>query len=906
MAYKISKKRIGAGFTATLTLAFIFAFAVLFSFSGCFLRGESVESIEFRNSEINISVGESVVVDTAYITFTPSTVTNKSFSLTTTEAGEEIVNIKEVTRGYRITGLKSGSATVTAKTSRGGKTADCTVNVSVPEPAEMNIEVNGNRFQKADEVTAVDFSAVFDVSSPQKEVKWNLFRGDDVVSHLTAQQKESFIFTPEIAYYGSLNGGAGLYTVTAQANGKDGVKLTAAETVGVYNDYLKEPALDFVSGALVQEENSYSAVKFSVNYEDDPRNPERVIEWFINGVSAQVGGKAFDFTPASAGLYTVTVTVNGEKLGEKYSVTAKGSISPSNVKLDTDNCFPNVILSWESAFTGLDYEVEVRNASGASVYADRISTRNGNTAGLFSGDKKSVNLSSIIGYGKTPSAFDTALTFRVRSLGDGKDFTESEYSAPITSVPLGENAYDYISKKYYDGDKNYYITDDDEFVDLFAYLFLWRENPVLGTAREEKLSSEIYMAYKPEDMGELIEYAFSVLHFTGKNRFEYRLDGNILSLTVIFETDSLPSKSYPHDPSSVYRGGSNAVRPHFNTDGKVRSRLPIENRAKSVEVMTSEQLYYITQLGYKPKFSGIGNEAKVLYDYAANVLKRIISDDMTDVEKAHAIYDYVMLQVNYDHGVVGVSGLEQAVKYTAYYLESVFTDDGAYAVCDGISKAYALMCNMENLECVRVAGIAGADYGEESWGGHAWNKVKVNGEWYAVDCTWGDELMNLWENRNAYYEMAFHRYFLLTDREMERSHGEDQPNKYPRTSITPYNWYDDEIEYDGGTVDLYINSSESEATAEAREIIGYFEYCRREDPMYKQIYSPYDGKFLNCGYIAFDIRISNSLKEMFSDYDNPISAALTALGYKRNVDYKISSDATPDALYLFITMTTRY
>ncbi len=902
------RKRVGNRiypFFAAAVIAVLFACFILFSLSGCFLRGESVEAIEFRDSEIKLSVGESVVVDTAYIKFTPSTVSNKNFSLTTTDAGEDIIEIKEVTRGYRITGKKSGSATVTAKTSRGGKTADCTVNVSVPEPDEMNVEVGGKRFQSAGEVTAVDFSAVFDVSYPSKEVRWNLFLGDNVVSHLTAPQKESFTFAPETAYSAS-DGGVGLYTVTAQATGKDGKKLTATETVGVYKDYIKDPTLDYVSGALIQNENAYSPVAFSVDYEDDPANPERETEWFVNGVSAQKGENVFSFTPASAGAYKIAATVNGEKLGEVYTVTAKGSIIPGNVRLDTDNCYPSVILSWDSAYAGLDYEIEIRTSTGVSVYADRISTRNGNTADLFSADKRSADLSRIVGKDKNPSAFSTALTFRVRSLGDGKDFTESEYSPPVTSTPIDDDAHDYLSKKYYDGNGNFYVTDDDEFVDLFAYLFLWREDPVLGSKSEERLSTEIYMAYKPDDTGELIEYAFSVLHFTGKNRFEYRLDGNVLSLTVIFETDSLPSKTYPRDPLSVCRGGSDAVRPHFNTNGKVRSKLPIENRAKSVSVTTSEQLYYITQLGYKPAFTGSDNDAKKIYDYAANVLKRIVSDDMTDVEKAHAIYDYVMLQVNYDHGVVGVSRLEQAVKYSAYYLESVFTDDGAYAVCDGISKAYALMCNMEDLECIRVAGVAGADYERDSWGGHAWNKVKVDGEWYIVDCTWGDETMNLWDNRSAYYEMAFHRYFLLTDREAERSHGEDRPNNYPRTSLRPYNWYDDEIEYPGGTVDLYINSSESEAAAEARKIVDYFEYCRREDPMYKKIYSPYDGKFLNCEYIAFDIRISNSLRSVFEANDDPVSAALIRIGYRRNTDFRITTDATPDGLYMFIVLKTRY
>ena len=898
---KISERAHKSFVSVGLIAALLF---VVFSgfLTGCNIFGSDIESIEFRNSVLSLDVGESVVIDSAYITFTPSTVSDKSFTLGSSD--ENIVSVREIERGYKITGVSAGSAVITARTRRGAKTADCTVNVSLPEPTEMSIGASGKLFQRAGDMTAVDFSAKFDVLSPDKTVKWNIISGLSVVSHLSAPQKESFVFAPETAYAVS-DGGVGLYTVTAQAVGKDGKKLSATETLGVYYDYVSPPALNHVSGDPVQNDGEYTGWDFSVSYTDNPQNPDRYIEWFVNGETAQTNGNRFEFYPASAGVYTVTAAVNGEMLSEKYTVTAKGSIVPSGLKLEYDNCFPKVMLSWDSAFAGLDYEVDIKNASGSSILTDRISTKNGSTAALFSKDKKSVDLSDYIGIDSRNSVFEKSLSFRVRSLGDGKDFTESDYCEPLASDAIGgADARQYLEKKYYDGAKNHYVTSDDEFVDLFAYLFLWRNSPVLGFKQSERLTADMYMAYEPDDVSELITYAFDVLHFTGRNRFEYKLSGNVLSLTIVFETDSLPSQTYPRDPVSVYRGGSNAVRPHFDTDGKTRSKLPIENRAQAVTVTTSEQLYYISQLGYKPVFSG-NCTAKTIYDYAAAVLKRIVSDDMTDVEKAHAIYDWVMLQVDYDHGVVGVSSLERAVKYSAYYLEGVFNDDGAAAVCDGISKAYALMCNMENIPCMRVTGVAGADYDAENRGGHAWNKVKVNGEWYIVDCTWGDESAVLWDNARVYHEMAYHRYFLLTDREVERTHGEDVPNKYPETSVKPYNWYDDEIEFEYGTVDLYIDCGEDKASAEAKEIVDYIEYCRREDPLYRERYSPYEGKYLDCAYISFDIRISNSLKNVFLQENNPFSAAFARLGYKPS-DYKIVTDETPDAVYIFITIKTRY
>lgn len=869
--------------------------AVSFLLSGCFFFSSNIEKIEFKNDEIELYVGDSLTIDDAYVTVSPSTVADKSF--TVSSSNKEVVSVGA---NNKITGVGEGTAKITAKTNKGSLTAECTVKVFASEPAEMNIEASGKLFQRAGDVSAVDFSAVFDTVSPGKSVKWNMFLGDSVITHLNAPQKTSFSFTPQIAYSESPDGGVGLYTVKAETTGRQNKKLADEIVVGVYKDYIRQPSLNHVSGKLIQEEGEYGSAVFDVSYEDPQENPDRIICWLVNGEAAG-SGKTFSFTPSSAGVYFVSAIVNGEKIDGEYSVTAKGSIVPSNLRLDFDNCFPEVVLSWDCAYSNLDYEVEIRGSNGAVITADKISTRNGGTASLFASDKLSVNLGVYVGRDTVNSVLTNSLSFRVRSLGDGKDFNESEYSDSLSVSAVGEAALEYLRKKYYDGAKNFYVSDEDEFIDLFAYLFLWRNNPVLSQ-KEESLSAQIYMAYTPDSMSELIEYAFDTLHFTGRNSFEYKLSGNKLSLTIKFLTDGLPSKEYRHDSTSLgaNRGGSNAVRPHFDFSGSVRDKLPIENRAQSVTVTSSEQLYYIAQLGYKPIFGGYNSKAKQIYDAAAFVLKRIISDDMTDVEKAHAIYDFVMLYVNYDHGVTTVSTLEESVKYNAYYLEGVFLSEKPYAVCDGISKAYALMCNMENIECMRIAGMAGSEYDENSWGGHAWNKVKIDGEWYVVDCTWGDESMPLWDTSNFYHEFGFHRYFLLTDREIESTHGEDQPNKYPRTSLTPYNIYDDEIEYgDGKTVDLYINTSASAVAAEAEEIASYFDYLIKNDDMYKKQYVPYENMFLSSDYVAFDIRINAALSSMFPFDDNPMRDALIKLGYKPD-SFRLRVDEGSNGYYMFV------
>ncbi len=98
----------------------------------------------------------------------------------------------------------------------------------------------------------------------------------------------------------------------------------------------------------------------------------------------------------------------------------------------------------------------------------------------------------------------------------------------------------------------------------------------------------------------------------------------------------------------------------------------------------------------------------------------------TQAETARALHDLLAETVEYDF-----SDSDEA--HTAY---------GALvrhaAVCDGYSNAYALLCRMKGIGCVRIAGTATND-GETSE--HAWNRIYVNGAWQSVDVTWDDPVI---------------------------------------------------------------------------------------------------------------------------------------------------------------------
>jgi len=173
----------------------------------------------------------------------------------------------------------------------------------------------------------------------------------------------------------------------------------------------------------------------------------------------------------------------------------------------------------------------------------------------------------------------------------------------------------------------------------------------------------------------------------------------------------------------------------------------------TTNVSTSEELYWAVENKVTPIVEE-GSRAQTIYNEAKNVLNEIIKDDMTDYQKALAIFEWICLNTVYDYSDAETQFKYYGIYYTenpAYYLEGVFLT--GIAVCDGYSKAYSLMCNMEGIDCVRIVGSVTSG---TTTGLHAWNKVKVNEKYYAVDITW-TELVS------SNHEVLSHKYFMIAD-----------------------------------------------------------------------------------------------------------------------------------------------
>lgn len=100
----------------------------------------------------------------------------------------------------------------------------------------------------------------------------------------------------------------------------------------------------------------------------------------------------------------------------------------------------------------------------------------------------------------------------------------------------------------------------------------------------------------------------------------------------------------------------------------------------------------------------------------------------SDYEKIKALHDWIIDNVEYD------ISMKQTHKYNIY---GALTE--RKVVCEGYAKLFKYILDDIGIECVLASGTAVNSEGNSER--HMWNYVKLEGKWYAVDCTWDDPVV---------------------------------------------------------------------------------------------------------------------------------------------------------------------
>ena len=148
-------------------------------------------------------------------------------------------------------------------------------------------------------------------------------------------------------------------------------------------------------------------------------------------------------------------------------------------------------------------------------------------------------------------------------------------------------------------------------------------------------------------------------------------------------------------------------------------------------------------------------DAKVVNEIIANN----ISDSMSEYEKVRAIHDYIVISTKYDEENLKNNTLPD-IDFTA---KGVL--EKHLGVCRGYAEAFKLLMDELGIECEIVTGYADSI-------SHAWNVVKVDGEWYQIDCTYDDPVDE--NNAAGNDDNLRYDYFLVTNEQISLDHTPDE------------------------------------------------------------------------------------------------------------------------------------
>jgi transglutaminase/protease-like cytokinesis protein 3 len=113
----------------------------------------------------------------------------------------------------------------------------------------------------------------------------------------------------------------------------------------------------------------------------------------------------------------------------------------------------------------------------------------------------------------------------------------------------------------------------------------------------------------------------------------------------------------------------------------------------------------------------------------------------TDLEKARIIYSWITHHIIYD--LNALDNLFQNDIYPDISSQNVLKNKAT--ICSGYANLYQQLAEKMGLKSVIILGYAkGVDYavGNDNRVNHAWNGVKIDGNWYLMDPTWGAGIVN--------------------------------------------------------------------------------------------------------------------------------------------------------------------
>ncbi|MBE6788612.1 MAG: hypothetical protein E7539_03000 [Ruminococcaceae bacterium] len=148
-----------------------------------------------------------------------------------------------------------------------------------------------------------------------------------------------------------------------------------------------------------------------------------------------------------------------------------------------------------------------------------------------------------------------------------------------------------------------------------------------------------------------------------------------------------------------------------------------------------------------------------------------IKTSMSLIERERFIHDYIINNCKYDTTYKAPN---------AHNMYGVFVD--GTAVCEGYTYAFQHLARLVGIQCITVKGELN---GYNGWESHAWNMVKLDGEYYHVDVTSDDPVISGISGGVLEFD-----YFNITEREVKKDHKiSGNIVSVPSATATKYNFF---------------------------------------------------------------------------------------------------------------------
>ena len=263
-----------------------------------------------------------------------------------------------------------------------------------------------------------------------------------------------------------------------------------------------------------------------------------------------------------------------------------------------------------------------------------------------------------------------------------------------------------------------------------------------------------------------------------RSAFEAALAGEPVFAPVHTQTpDPAPSPSEPPEPTRTLPEPASPPSPSpdpeptpagvLNPDLDVSGFVPyVQPNASVMELYDTSAIQRAWESGDD---SGLSDKDREILERCREVLGEVLTEGMSAYEMELAVHDWLVEWGSYDRTVYDNPNHSGRTGYRDPWGMLV----GGYGNCLGYSSTFQLLMDLSGVECITVVGAA---FGSRE--DHAWNMVKLDGEWYCVDVTWDDPTGAARNGRH-------HRYFNVTSAYLRET---DHQWGYRNVPAAAYAW----------------------------------------------------------------------------------------------------------------------